>query len=44
MILVTGYNQKGRVEMQRLNCKCEINLYKLTLGCDAAKKTKTGQK
>ena len=33
-----GYNQKGRVEVQRLNFKCEINLYRLTLGCNAAKK------
>ena len=34
------YYQKGRVELQRLHFKCEINLYRLTLGCNAAKKTK----
>ena len=33
-----GYDQKERVEVQRLNFKCEINLYRLTLGCNAAKK------
>ena len=26
-----GYDQKGRVELQRLNFKCEINLYRLSL-------------
>ena len=35
-----GYDQKGRVEVQRLNFKCEINLYRLILGCNAAKKYK----
>ena len=40
----TGYDQKGhRVEVQRLNFKCEINLYRLTLGFNAAKKNQTGQ-
>ena len=39
-----GYNQKGRVEVQRLNFKCEINVYRLSLGCNAAtKKKQTGQ-
>ena len=33
-----GYDQKGRVEVQRLHFKYEINLYRLTLGCNAAKK------
>ena len=32
-----GYDQKGRVEVQRLN------LYRFTLGCNAAKKNQTGQ-
>ena len=35
-----GYDQKGRVEVQRLHFKCEINLYRLTLGCNAAEKNK----
>ena len=35
-----GYDQKGGVELQRLNFKCEINFYKLTFGCNVAKKTK----
>ena len=38
-----GYDQKGRVEVQRLNFKCKINMYRLTLGCNAAKKNQTGQ-
>ena len=37
----TGYDQKGRVEVQRLNFKCEINLYRFTLGCYDAKKNQT---
>ena len=32
-----GYDQKGRVEVQMLNFKCKINLYRLTLGCNAAR-------
>ena len=35
-----GYDQKGRVELQRLHIKCEINLYRFTLGCNSAKKNK----
>ena len=35
-----GYDQKGRVVVQRLTFKYEIILYRLTLGCNAAKKTK----
>ena len=35
-----GYHQNGRVELQRLNFKCEINVYRFTLRCNAAKKTK----
>ena len=37
-IYIMGYDQKGRVERQRLNFKCEINLYSLILRCNAAKK------
>ena len=37
------YDQKGRVEVQRLNFKCKINIYRLTLGCKAAIKNQTGQ-
>ena len=33
-----GYDKKGRVEVQILNFKCQLNLYMLTLGCNAAKK------
>ena len=38
-----GYDKKGRVELQRLNFKCEINLYRLTLGFNATIKIQTGQ-
>ena len=38
-----GYDQQGLVELQRLNYKCEINGYMLTLGCNAAKKNQTRQ-
>ena len=38
-----GHDQKGRVEVQSLNSKCEINCYRLTSGCNAAKKNQTGQ-
>ena len=31
---------KRTSEEQRLNFKCEINLYRLILGCNAAKKNK----
>ena len=43
MIYISGYDQKRRDEMQRLKFKCEINLYMLTLGCNAANKIQTGQ-
>ena len=33
-----GYDQKGRVEAKWLNLKSEINFYRLTVGCNAAKK------
>ena len=39
-IFYKGYDQKGRVDVQRLHFKCEINLCRLTLGCNAAKKIK----
>ena len=44
-MLIEGYDQKGRVEVQKLNYKCEIKLYRdlYTLGCNAAKKTKRDQ-
>ena len=35
IVLIRGYDQKVRVEVQRLNFKCEINLYRFTLGCNA---------
>ena len=34
-----GYDQKGRVEVQRLHFKCEINLYRPT--SDAMQLNKT---
>ena len=39
-----GYDQKRLVDLQNLNFKCEINVYRFPLGCNhysyAAKKTK----
>ena len=43
LIIIRGYDQKGRVEAKWLNLKSEINLYRLILGCNAAKKNQIGQ-
>ena len=40
VLLEPGYDQKGRVKVQRLDFKCEIHFYRPTLGCNATKKTK----
>ena len=38
--IIVYYDQKGRVELQRLNFKCEINVYGVTLRSNAAKQNK----
>ena len=43
LVYIMDYDQKGRVEAKWLNLKSEINLYRLILGCNAAKKNQTGQ-